>query len=111
MELEIMKHFIIDRLNDEVNDPLYKSPQIDSILFKCILPIVNSEITSRGTYFTLEFTDFDNAKKHINVHESVGEIYTEEVRQRRKKDLAIRNIISLMNYNSISIEDLQNYSN
>jgi hypothetical protein len=87
-----MKKFIIDRTDN-------------SLLLNCILPVIKTE----GEYLTLEYKDFDGSTKTVTVHETDGEFYDESVSLRRKKDLAIRNVFSLMEYNQITLEDLQNY--
>lgn len=85
-----MEKFIIDRTDNPY-------------LLKSILNVINTE----GDYLTLEYNDFDGTKKQISVHKSDGEMYTEDAILRRKKELAIRNIISLMEYNNITIDDLK----
>lgn len=97
-----MKRFIIDRLDDGINQW-----KIDSMLLNCILEVVH--IHDDGNYLTLQFNDFDGTVKHIAVHKNVGEFYDEEVSLRRKKDLAIQNIISMMNYNNVSLDELQKH--
>lgn len=85
-----MEKFIIDRI---------ENPQ----LINCILPVI-----SKDDYkVTLEYKDFDLSTKQITIDINDGEFYTEDVISRRSKDLAIRNIISMMEYNGVTIEDLR----
>jgi hypothetical protein len=73
------------------------------MLIKCILPV----ISKNNDTVTLEYTDLDLTPKRITIKYEDGEFYTEEVRLRRAKELSIRNIISIMEYNNVTIEDLQ----
>jgi hypothetical protein len=85
-----MEKFIIDRIED---------PQ----LINCILPVISKD----DSKVTLEYKDFDLSTKQITIDIKDGEFYTEDVISRRYKDLAIRNIISMMEYNGVTIEDLR----
>lgn len=85
-----MEKFIIDRI---------ENPQ----LINCILPVISKD----DSKVTLEYKDFDLSAKQITIDVNDGEFYTDEVRLRRTKDLAIRNIISMMEYNGITMEDLK----
>ena len=85
-----MEKFIIDRI---------ENPQ----LINCILPVISKD----DSKVTLEYKDFDLSTKQITINVNDGEFYTDEVRLRRTKDLAIRNIISMMEYNGITMEDLK----
>ena len=85
-----MEKFIIDRIED---------PQ----LINCILPVISKD----DSKVTLEYKDFDLSTKQITININDGEFYTEETKLRRSKDLAIRNIISMMEYNGITMEDLK----
>jgi hypothetical protein len=85
-----MEKFIIDRIED---------PQ----LINCILPVISKD----DSKVTLEYKDFDLSTKQITIDIKDGEFYTEDVISRRSKDLAIRNIISMMEYNGVTIEDLR----
>lgn len=86
-----MEKFIIERI---------ENPQ----LINCILPVISKD----DSRVTLEYKDFDLSTKQITININDGEFYTEETKLRRSKDLAIRNIISMMEYNGITIEDLKN---
>ena len=85
-----MEKFIIDRI---------ENPQ----LINCILPVISKD----DSKVTLEYKDFDLSTKQITININDGEFYTEETKLRRSKDLAIRNIISMMEYNGITMEDLK----
>ena len=85
-----MEKFIIDRIED---------PQ----LINCILPVISKD----DSKVTLEYKDFDLSTKQITININDGEFYTEETKLRRSKDLAIGNIISMMEYNGITMEDLK----
>ncbi len=85
-----MEKFIIDRI---------ENPQ----LINCILPVISKD----DSKVTLEYKDFDLSTKQITININDGEFYTDEVISRRSKDLAIRNIISMMEYNGITMEDLK----
>lgn len=85
-----MEKFIIDRI---------ENPQ----LINCILPVISKD----DSKVTLEYKDFDLSTKQITIDINDGEFYTEDVISRRSKDLAIRNIISMMEYNGVTIEDLR----
>ena len=73
------------------------------MLINCILHVISKNDDS----VTLEYTDLDLKSKRITIKYEDGEFYTEEVRLRRAKELSIRNIISIMEYNNVTIEDLQ----
>ena len=85
-----MEKFIINRIED-------------SQLINCILPVISKD----DSKVTLEYKDFDLSTKQITININDGEFYTEETKLRRSKDLAIRNIISMMEYNGITMEDLK----
>ena len=85
-----MEKFIIERI---------ENPQ----LINCILPVISKD----DSKVTLEYKDFDLSTKQITININDGEFYTEETKLRRSKDLAIRNIISMMEYNGITMEDLK----
>ena len=72
------------------------------MLDKCILDVIKED----NQTVTLSYNDFD-ATKEIVIPLSDGEFYTEETRLRREKELAIRNVLSLMEYHNISLSDLQ----
>ena len=84
-----MKKFIIDKTDNQ-------------LLLNCILDIVSEDAEN----VTLSYNDF-GVIREIIVSLNDGEIYTEEVAQRRKKDLAIRNVLSLIEYHNLTIEDLK----
>jgi hypothetical protein len=72
----------------------------------CILEVIGTE----GSNIILSYQDFDFIQKFIKIPEEDGEYYTEEVIERRRRDLAIRNVLSLMSYNNLTIKDLdKNY--
>lgn len=85
-----MEKFIINRIED-------------SQLINCILPVISKD----DSKITLEYKDFDLSTKQITIDINDGEFYTDEVMTRRSKDLAIRNIISMMEYNGVEIEDIK----
>lgn len=72
------------------------------MLDKCILDVIKED----NQTVTLSYNNFDDTKE-IVIPLSDGEFYTEETRLRREKELAIRNVLSLMEYHNISLSDLQ----
>lgn len=72
------------------------------MLENCILDVIKED----NENVTLSYNDFGTVKEII-VSLTDGEFYTDEVIQRRKKELAIRNVLSLMDYNNITIEDIK----
>jgi len=79
---------------------IYKTD--NSMLENCILDVIKED----NETVTLSYNDINDVKE-ITVSLTDGEFYTDEVIQRRKKELAIRNVLSLMDYNNITIEDIK----
>ena len=75
----------------------------DNMLVNCILDVIEYN----DEYVTLSFNDFDKSVNTTVVPIADGEFYTKDVIKRRKKDLAIRNVLSLMEYNNLTLEDLK----
>ena len=79
---------------------IYKTD--NSMLENCILDVIKED----NETVTLSYNDINDVKE-ITVSLTDGEFYTDEVIQRRKKELAIQNVLSLMDYNGITIEDIK----
>lgn len=75
----------------------------DSFFLNCILEVVGTVDSD----IILKYQDFDKSYKYIKVPIENGKFYTEEVIKERQKDLAIRNVLSLMSYNNLTIKDIE----
>lgn len=97
-----IKYQILEILNNISMEKFIITRTDNPYLLNCILSVVGKN----EDFVTLEYTDFGLEKKQIVVNLSDGEFYTDEVIERRRKDLALRNIHSLMEYHGITPTDI-----
>ena len=69
----------------------------DTYLINCILDVVEKD----SNYVKVKYKDFNLNELVIEIPISDGEFYTEEVIERRKRELAVRNVLSLMEYHNL----------